>query len=170
MPAIQPRLGKTLINSLNLVEDFAGGCRNDFNPLPLVSLKSKTKGTDLQPLRCEPPNQQQIFSEYPGLLMASKHVFPSVAKHIIKCSSCLIKKMTGPERVHAQNISAKVNVAGAERRGRFLRASNVLHSLHSTFVPVSSKNRHFHPLLEMTGLAVHTLSLVCSQFQCKYSH
>lgn len=44
LPAIQPRLGKTLINSLNLVEDFARGCRNDFNPLPLVSLKSKTKG------------------------------------------------------------------------------------------------------------------------------
>ena len=78
--------------------------------------------------------------------------------------------MTSPARAHAQNISAKVNIAGAERRGRSLRASSVLHSLHSTFVPVSSKNRHFHPLLEMTGLAVHALSLVFSQFQCNYSH
>ena len=64
--------------------------------------------------------------------MASKQVFPSVAKHIMKCSSCLIKKMSCPERVHAQNILAKVNVAGAERRGRFLRGleRSALSALH----------------------------------------
>lgn len=41
---------------------------------------------------------------------------------------------------------------------------NVLHSLHSQFILVSSKNHDFYTLLKIIELAVHALSLVCSNF------
>lgn len=74
--------------------------------------------------------------------------------------------MIGPNTRTLTITSVRVNIIVTERTGKFLRACSLqtFCTLCTPFVLVTSKNQNFYTLLEMIGLAILTLSLVCPNF------